>query len=184
MSGVALQFPISVHSLALFITYLAYEGLKHNSITSVFLRLSYFHELYDYNNPVTTFYISKLMMGIQRTQADRPAQYRKPISLPILEAMVKYVAQHMSHYDVHFYTAIFTMAYYGCLRLGELVLSTEVAHVPMVNHMRLEWNRTAQPVYHLFKPRYKFSHGIKATLRYLVHPGVACPVIALSSGQT
>ena len=52
MRQVLVSFPISVEDLALFVTRLAFEGLKANTIKSHLSALSYLHKFYEVKNPV------------------------------------------------------------------------------------------------------------------------------------
>ena len=166
-------------SLALFVTELAQEGLKFNTIQGILCGISYIHQLYEQPNPVHAFMIRKLIFGIKRSQPQESSPW-KPISYPLLCDLIQAMQGIMSEYDLAMYSAAFATAYFGCMRVGEVAVSTEIAHVAVINHLALEWDANDQPSCRLYMPSFKSSNGRKVTLRLRRHPGPACPVLWLS----
>ncbi len=74
------------------------------------------------------------------------------------------------------YSAIFTLAYFACMRMGEVVLSTEEAHAALISQLTFQWEQGVTPTFLLRMKSFKFSKDRKVTLRIRPHQGPACPV--------
>lgn len=111
-------FPISTISMARFIAFCKQsKGMKHNSITTMVAGLSYFHRLWGYRSPATTFLIRYLLKA---TKVNNFPDKRLPITIPILLQLLHSVSVQMpSKYDQLLVRTMFLVAYFGLLRIGE-----------------------------------------------------------------
>ncbi len=165
----------------MFITELAAEGVRYSTIKSLLSAISYLHEFYECRNPTTTFMTGKLLLGIKRSQVGQPTKQCRPITVGLLDKLLRALPHVCDPRDIALYSSIFVVAYYGCMRLGELVLSTEVAHVALLEHLTLDWQDGLQPTFLLYLPSFKHSNGRRPTLRLHQHDKPACPVTWLAT---
>ena len=180
MANIPISFPVPVTVLSIFITKLAQEGLRYSTIKSTLSGLSYLHHFYEVQNPVNAFMINKLLLGIRKSQANLPSRQCRPIDSTLLAQLIGCLPFVVPPYEAVLYTAIFNICYYGCMRIGEVVLSTETAHVALLEHLTTEIMGDGSLAYRLYMPSFKHSRGRKPTLRLRMHPLPACPVTSLT----
>ncbi len=132
----------------------AREGLTHLPATELTLRLFCTQESHRVSGSTIAVYVAAVRMdhltsgypdpttnapllalllkGIKRTHTARNS-LRQPITVPILK-IVKLSLRRLFHtYDRHLYWAVFTMAFYGFMRVGEY---TRHPQAPAVPHAR------------------------------------------------
>ena len=113
-------FPVSVDSALLFIAYLHLSEISAASIQTYVAALSFFNRLIGAQNLGATFVIQKALVGAQRTS---PAPTtRLPIHLSMLHHLLDTVSQQNAGYDRGLFRAMFTTAFHGFLRIGEITI--------------------------------------------------------------
>ena len=168
-------FPISVQNFGLFITALFTQGLQYSTIQGHVSALSYYHKLYGHHDPAQSFYITKLLAGIHKKLPSNDA--RCAIDKHILGHLVPCIELcTVSDYDHVMYTSMFLLAYFVCLRIGELVYSNNMANVLQYHQLSCVKRDTQVVAYQLQFLNYKHSTQ-KPTMR--INPqeaGLGCPV--------
>ena len=111
------QFPVWVSNLALFIAYLVNQSYK--PISSYVSEIGYVHKLKVIPNPTSSFLILKLLRACHKQQKN--SDTRMPIVKPMLERLMRtLVHTGTDHYRQHLFQAMFALAFYAFLRIGEI----------------------------------------------------------------
>ncbi len=114
--------PLIVDSLAAFLAYLFQSGNNYSTILTYVSALSYYHKIRSLWDSTKLFYIRKLLLGIKNNSSR--ANSLKPISKEILHRMIlmlKFGCEGI--YDQIMFKAIMLIMYYGCLRVGEALVT-------------------------------------------------------------
>ena len=110
--------PVSIDALALFISYLSSKQFAVATIHSYVSAIGYVHRLRGIGDPTKSFLIQKLLTATSR---NRVSDIRLPISRPLLHQLVSSLSStHSSAAQRKRYAAMFTTAFYGFFRIGEL----------------------------------------------------------------
>jgi hypothetical protein len=113
-------FPVRVQNLGAFVAYL---GLGVDSATiKRYLSGQRSHHI-DVGFSIVTFpdpALERIGRGIQRYRGNKRVKQAWPITLPILEAIVRYALESAPDADTYRFVAPCTLAFGRFLRLGEL----------------------------------------------------------------
>ena len=124
-----LELPISIPSLALFISYLHARKLASSTIKSYLSAISYVHKLKGLRDPTQAFLINKLLTALSRQGS---CDIRLPISRPVLHELVGSLGHTtLSAFQRTLYSAMFLLAFYGFFlfwQLGSSIQSTPLSH--------------------------------------------------------
>ena len=161
--NISVKLPVSQKNLGLYVTHLFKIGLKSNTVQGHVSAISYFHKINGLSDPSHSFFISKLLRGIQK---EVPASdSRKPISKSILMQLVTVLPDCTSTtYERIMLTAMFLSAYFLCLRVGEIAKSNNVSNMITLQVSSVTVRRSI--VAYLFTlTKYKHHKGHKPILR-------------------
>ena len=154
---------------------MAFEGLQVSTIKSYLSGLSYLHRFYSVSNPVESFRVSQLLRGIER-ETGQTVKQRDPISLSLLHRLLSALANVVAHpYDLALFASLFTLAYYGCLRVGEVAISVEDTHTAKLDEL-VYVNEQGAPHFLLKMTSFKHSNGRTPVLKLTSRPCASCPV--------
>ena len=158
-------FPISTHTLALFIAFLAEQKYAASTVASYISALSYPHRLASLLDPTKSEMIQLALRGYSKLNPS--ADSRLPITLPILEDIIL-AREHTksSLYSRKLIQAMYAIAFFAALRVGEI---TSRAHQPRQNIIAI-----IQLVF--LKTREGTVSAIKLTLRNYKHSDTSNPV--------
>ena len=120
--GLEWILPLRLSVVASFLAHLYSLGHSHGTITTYCSAIAYYHKIRNISDPMSTFYITKLLQGIKRSSKE--VRSLKPISKQLLHTLVDslpFVCQDI--YDRVLYRALMLFMYYGCLRVGEAIVS-------------------------------------------------------------
>ncbi|XP_041466138.1 uncharacterized protein LOC121416747, partial [Lytechinus variegatus] len=117
------QLPPNVEWVAQFISYLSFMGYAGSTIQTYISGLAFYMSSSGLQDVTKSFVITRLIEGCRRSTLRRDA--RHPITLSVLNRMLAYL-RHVcgSHYDVLMYSAAFSVAFYGLLRVSELTVES------------------------------------------------------------
>ena len=151
-------FPISTHTLALFIAFLAEKKFAASTVASYILALSYPHRLASLFDPTKSEMIQLALRGYGKLNPS--ADSRLPITLPILEDIIL-ACEHTksSLYSRKLIQAMYAIAFFAALR----------AHQPRQNIIAI-----SQTV--ILKTRESAVSAIKLTLRNYKQSDASNPV--------
>lgn len=175
-----------------FIAHLFDSGLAPASITTHVAAISFWHDLHQWVNPTRHPLVQKLLLGVRNSR--RSSYMRAPVTIPILRRLVRALAHpSFSSYTSILLTAVFTLAFYAFLRVGEFTHSTHTLFlsdcylVPfrslMLSFRSFKFSRGSSP--HLVIPY--SGHDlcpVRSLFAYLsVRPQASGPLFLTDSGQ-
>lgn len=112
------QGPVNSTVLAKFIAHLSSKGYSPSTILSNVSAVSFVHKINDWSDPACSFFIKKLLLGARKLSGDNDS--RLPITVEILEKLIGVIPQVIeSHYVQLAMKAMFSLAFFGLLRVGE-----------------------------------------------------------------
>ena len=149
------QFPVPVSNPALFIAYLVSQSYKPSTISSYGSAVGYVRKLKAIPDPTSLFLILKLLRACHKQQ--KSFDTRMPIVKPMLERlMLTLVHTGTDHYRQHLFQAMFALAFYAFLRIGEITIRGKDRH----NDHLIEKKQIKMQTRHLeLKLIYKHSQG-------------------------
>ena len=104
--------------IPLFISYLSFQKLASSTIKSYLSAISYVHKIKGLHDPTKSFLVEKLSTAFSRQQ---PLDIRLPITRPILHELLRSLSfSNSSASQRSLFSAMFLVAFYGLLRIGEL----------------------------------------------------------------
>lgn len=168
---VSLERPASTLQVLRFITRLHFKGLSVPSIRSKLSAVAYWHQIHGWSNPTSHFLVRKCLLGVSNT-APPAFPFRGPVTPALLLSILRVVSQVTeSPYELCMFRAIFLLAFFAFLRLGEY---TDSRHnlswrdvIVMDRAIKLRFNS------------FKFSRGQVAEILLPAINSHLCPVEAM-----
>lgn len=174
--------PTSIDTLAYFIAFLYHNKLASATITTYIAGIGYINQLQGHYNHAKNFIIKKLLASVKRG-AYRP-DARRPISLFILRRIVQAISIHAdSAFQHSLLKAMYLLAFYAFLRVGEMAQSKVSAHVLQFRDIQFFRNSRFQLVcleltFHSFKHNYNIRPIVLSLPANLLNTAF-CPVHVL-----
>ena len=121
-------FPFSAASVELYVAFLNLRSASIGSIKGALSAIGWYHRAANLPDPTKSFGVKRMLVSLGRSApAVRKAD---PISFGVLEACLDRLGElGLSCYDSKLLKAILLILYYGCLRVGEVTLSTNPDNV-------------------------------------------------------
>ena len=117
------NWPPRANELADFVSYLSYKQFSPSTVKSYISGISYFCKLHNLQDPTQSFLLRKILVGLSRKYLR--TDDRKPITPDILSSLLRLLpAICKSPYESKLFSAMFTTAFFGYFRMGELVQNT------------------------------------------------------------
>ncbi|XP_062617009.1 uncharacterized protein LOC134278735 [Saccostrea cucullata] len=117
------ELPVSVITLCNFIAHLFEQNYSHFSITSMVSAISFVHKVLNLPDHSQNFLVQKILHGASKIA--RTPDYRLPITTSILVKLVNALPFTVPNfYHRILLHCIFTVAFHGVFRLGELIAKT------------------------------------------------------------
>jgi hypothetical protein len=114
-------FPSSLDSVILFASFLFSSSFAPATIQTYVFAVCYSNHLCSGVDLAKSFLLKKLFTGISRCSA--PREIRAPITISLLHRLLaKLNSSPLSDYDKLLFSAMFLLAFYGFLRVGEFTL--------------------------------------------------------------
>ena len=173
------QFPVRVSNLALFIAYLVSQSYKPSTISSYVSAIGYVHKLKAIPDPTSSFLILKLLHACHKQQTIFDS--RMSIVKPMLEGvMLTLVHTGTDQYRQHLFQAMFALAFYAFLRIGENTIigkDRHNAHLIQQNQIRMQTEH-----FELKFISYEHSQGQPFSVSVMDSQGQGpCPVRAMQA---
>ena len=154
-----LQIPIN--TLSLYLASLFNRGYAPSTICTYNSALSYWHKLNNVQDPTSSFFILKLLQGAKRRRIRFDS--RLPITGSILNRLVTALNQTCSNpFDQRLYKAMYLLAFYGFLRLGEI---TERSQGSLDSHC-LKYSDVVVQQNHILISFQSYKHSIPGNIYY------------------
>ena len=168
--------PVDVTTIGLYVTELYRVGLQASSIRTHLSAISFMHKLKNMADPTQTFFISKLMFSInkQKPTIDK----RLPIGKTLLEKLIPAIdICGPTRYGSVMYKAMALLAYYACLRVGEMTYNGNVSHVLQLSNVTPVITEGVMSAFKLSFSTYKHSDSSQPVFQVTAHSSpVFCPV--------
>jgi hypothetical protein len=124
-----ISMPVTEDTLLLYVSFLFEQGLSGSTIRVYLSAVRSLHVLAGRQYPVELLRVKLALKGAVR---ETPKPIRKmPITIAILKAMLHHVTYR---FDNKLITAVMTLAFFGCFRMGELCAPTGAPFQP-VSHL-------------------------------------------------
>lgn len=119
---IPVTWPIPKEQIIWFISYCFEKMYSPKTITSYISGLSFYHKINGWYNISDLFIIRKLLEGCRRM---RPSvDCRAPISIKMLQNLCTLLSSvTFNEYEATLFKALFTTAYFGMFRVGELTVT-------------------------------------------------------------
>ena len=118
--------PLPERHLGLYIAWLTREGLSPSSIKNALAAVAFEHKIRGFADPSRTFFISRLLKGLEKFHVKTQ---KAPITIDILKSVLSKVLEVAStQFDSVLFTSLFSIMYFACLRIGEVVISNHDEH--------------------------------------------------------
>ncbi|XP_069103089.1 integrase/recombinase xerD homolog [Argopecten irradians] len=116
-------WPVPSDHLVQFISYMSLQGYSASTISTYMSGISHEHNLRGQQDSTQCFIVNKIMEGAQR--GNKRVDARLPITLPLLRKLVTSLSSVCSSkYEAELFSAAFTLAFFGFLRVGEFSASS------------------------------------------------------------
>lgn len=120
-------WPVPAYQVALFVSFCFEQGYAPSTIRTYLSGISFLHKLHNWNDPTDLFVIRKLLEGCRRIRL------RSDVRAPITEAILKSICLSLpfvctSLYETKLFKAAYFLAFFGLLRVSELVHTTDILH--------------------------------------------------------
>ena len=172
------SFPASTAQVMCFVAYLFENGYSPSSIATHISAIAYAHKLLGAPDPTDQFIIRKLVVGATRLTSKPDS--RLPITPPILTKLCTILHNmNYSYYQQTMFKAIFTLAFFAFLRIGEIAVSsgTKPNYVVQIEDVLILPSGIQLQMHN-------YKHSVTrhpATMHIQRQPPPICPVQALIS---
>ena len=171
--------PVRALNVALFIAYLVNQSYKPSTVSSYASAIGYVHKLKAIPEPTSSFLILRLLCTCHKQL--KSFDTCMPIVKPMLECLIiTLVHTGTDHYCQHLFKAMFALAFYAFLRIGEITIRGKDRH----NGHLIQKNQIRMQTRH-FKLKfisYKHSQGQPFSLLVMKAQGQGpCPVRAMQA---
>lgn len=174
---IPLKFPYSENLVILYIINLCKQNLKSSTIRSYLTAIACVHKLYSAPDPTSTYLVSRLLKGNEQINK-YPTQKLLPINKPLLYRIISVLPKLLPAYDANLFTSLFLLAYFFCLRSGEIVKSQSSSHTIQLQDLSISHSPPPLALNIQFK---SFKHSLEpVSITYQPNSNEKyCPIIAL-----
>lgn len=168
-------WPPSRQHIIDFIAYISSKGCAPSTAKSYISAVAFQCKMLGVSDPTQCFVIRKMLLGMSRL--DRRVDSRLPVTPDLLSKLLKSLPNVCkSVYETSLFSAIFSLAYFGFFRIGELVVSSPGLHGHVIN-VRNVLLKENESVLQLSLPHSKTDQEGKGVLiDFPAIDSVACPV--------
>ena len=121
-------WPVPIADLINFIIYLCMNGYSPSTAKTYISAIGFKMKISNFSDTTESFLVKKLLTGM--TKKYKTTDVRKPITVKVLSEMLKILPNIcLSYYEANLFAAIFSLAFFAFLRIGEIVESGKAYHV-------------------------------------------------------
>ena len=176
--GTQLILPLDGKTVGLYVSHLHSLGLQSSTIRTHLSAISYYHKIRDVYDPTQCFLVNKLMASVQK-QAQSVDQ-RLPVSHSLLQKLIQALHSVASNQgDIYLYSAMFSLAYYACLRIGEVAVSTNTRNTLSIHQITKVFKKGSVCAIRVYFERFKHSNSETPVLEIPKQSDTTCPVFHL-----
>lgn len=169
---------ISNNKITTYVAYCHSAGMKYSSICSRVSALNYINKLQGAKTSGQSFLVKRVLLGCKHASAN--ADKRQPITKKVLGKLVS-VLPHLfdSIYNITLIRAMFTLAFFALLRVGEITVTSVANHTISDNDITVK-TKKGQPVSVCVSLRH-YKHSV-SPFSVTIQPQrnkKICPVLAI-----
>lgn len=169
------EWPPHYNQLVDFVSYLSYKQYSPNTVKSYISGISYFCKLYNLSDPTQSFLLRKTLVGLGRKNVQ--VDERKPVTLTILSSILKLLPTICkSHYETMLFSTIFSTAFFGYFRMGELVQNSMHDPGHAIQAGDVTYHKQTNKVLIVLKHSKTDQEGRGATISVTATLQAVCPV--------
>ena len=128
----SIGLPLNYVQILTFISYLNLMGFSPSSITTYITGISFVHKMGNYNDPSNHFAVQKTLSAVNRLTGKLDS--RLPITLFILATLNESIEKTITNkFQRVLLKAMFTTAFFGLFRIGEITSASGAGHVPALD---------------------------------------------------
>lgn len=177
--GGNMSLPLEVKTIGLYISHLHSIGLQPSTIQSHLSAISYVHKIRDIRDPTQAFLVGKLMISLHKSSPCK--DIRLPITRDVLQLLIKAVHRIESNeYNLLMFSAMFSLAYHACLRVGEYTMSANAKNVLQLKQVTTVKQGNLRQALRIHFASFKHSKGREPILEIQAQVDDSCPVLALN----
>lgn len=121
-------WPIPINSIAKFIAYLSCQKASVSTVSTYISGLSFAHKIREIKDTTKSFVVQKLIEGFRRKHPSK-ADVRLPICRVLLKKLICSLQKIChSQYEAKMFSAAFSLAYFGMLRVSEISVQGKTAN--------------------------------------------------------
>ena len=176
LQSLNMSMPLTPVMAALFVTFLHTRRYAYSTIVTYSSAVAFFHKLHSFPDPTQHFLVQKSLLGIRKISKRIDA--RLPITIDILGSLsssLDHLSMHM--YDKILLRAMFSLAFFAFMRVGEFTVSQAPQHTLQLADVKL-----APATIHVTFRSFKHSRSpVSIQIVPFESNPYICPVRSLSS---
>lgn len=125
--GFSTNLPVQVETLCSFIAYLSLKIYAHTTMSAYLSGIGFRHKVQGLEDPTNCFLVRLMLKGVRRGRSSQP-DLRLPLTLKHLEkilGILQYICS--SRYEILLFKAVFTLMFFGFLRIGEVAAASKTS---------------------------------------------------------
>lgn len=128
-------WPLPIREIVLFMAYMSKRGYAYRTVRTYITAIGYFHKIENVPDPTINVVVHKMLLGYRRDVGVN-RDLRQPITLDILERILPALT-HVCHsiYEAVLFRAVFSLAFFGFMRVGEITADSRSAPRASVLHI-------------------------------------------------
>jgi len=139
-------WPAPMAHIVAYIAYLSKENWAQSTISVHISAISFAHKINSWQDPTESFLIKKLKEGCKRLRGSMTMDIRRPITFPILKQLITVLpAICSSSFEVCLFRSVFSLAYFGFMRVGEYACiskNNQVGHALRIGDVVVNHNNS------------------------------------------
>nr|XP_022334289.1 uncharacterized protein LOC111131174 isoform X2 [Crassostrea virginica] len=168
-------WPPSLNSVVQFVLHSSSSGLAYSTVRSYLSAISFHCKLQSVPDPTPEFLVTKLLQGMKRLK--HKADTRLPITKTILHSIIQILPIICTNaFEATLFSAAFSLAFHGFLRVGELTVNTRKGHhqnTIQIHNLSINQDTQSLLLSIRFSKTDQFGKG--TVLQIDRQGGVACP---------
>ena len=175
-----ISWPPTTQQLSQFIAFLSLRHYSSSTVRSYLAAISYYCKISGIPDTTQSFVVQKTLSGLCRSK--KQLDNRKPITKDILHRMLdRLPVVCPSHYEATLFSAIFTTAFFGYFRMGELVQNSrrEVGHAIQIQDVKYSKSSDRIQIYLCHSKTDQEGKG--AVINLIPTAMIMCPVQSLKA---
>ena len=130
--------PATSNLIAAFIIKLS-QKLSPNTIRTYLAAIAFYHKLINENNPCAVPFIKDLVKALSKLGPHK-SRLRKPIKFKLLKKLLNHLTTTMPGYNSILFKAALSVQFHGCMRAGEVVVSSSDKHTIKLKQVSVRHN--------------------------------------------